>query len=380
MDDAARFLTRKGSEARLLRAAVEVIDREGIDGSSVGKVSAAADLTRPTFYAYFESMPGLFATMWLELGPTWLDTVADLSATPEQMGPGQVRVHRALTEVLAVAHRNPEVMEVVQPSLSQWWESVTAQGQFHAEKVSWLVGQRIGAELTSPIDPDARTSGVLSLVLAALSDRTSIPDGRQVAVDLPSLGTFDPVGTVDDAERLVLAAIDVISRSGVQGASMVRIARRARVSTGAIYPRFPSIDDVIERSFDYAMKAVVADNLARVQEAGSPHDYGVVVLSGLSPSRRTWRDYRIEIHLEARHRPFLSERLAASIRETNQILIQSSAFLRELPRDTVAPLPYLIHCLGIGLSVLQNAGVPVGVLDHPRLSVEVGNLLRSMSQ
>jgi AcrR family transcriptional regulator len=379
MDQTTTFLTRTTSEGRLLRAAVDVIASEGIDGMSVGKVSAAAELTRPTFYAYFESMSGLLATMWMELGPAWLETVPDLSSTPEQMDPARQRMHRAMLEVLATAHRNPEVLEVVQPTVAQWWESVVSQGQFHAEKVAWLVSQRIGADITAPIDPDATSSGVLGLVLAALPQAPSLPDGRDVSFDVPSLNTFDPVGTDDDDERLVLAAINVIARSGVRGASMARIARRAQVSTGAIYPRFPSIDDVIERSFDYAVRAIVADNFDRVQEAGSPHDYGMVILAGLSPSRRTWRDYRIEIHLEARHHPSLATRLAGSIREANEILVNSSEFLSRLPKQIVSPLPYLIHCLGIGLSVLQNAGVPVGGLDHPRISVEVGQFLRTMS-
>jgi len=379
MDHAARFLTRTTSEGRLLRAAVDVIDREGVDGASVGKVSAAAELTRPTFYAYFESMSGLLATMWMELGPAWLAAVSDLSSSPDQMDPARQRMHRAVLEVLAIAHRNAEVLEVVQPTVALWWESVVSQGQFHAEKVAWLVSQRIGAAITAPIDPDAMSSGVLELVLAALPHASSIPDGRDLSFEGPSLNAFDPVGTDDDNERLVLAAINVIARSGVRGASMARIARRAQVSTGAIYPRFPSIDDVIERSFDYAVRSVVADNFGRFQDAGSPHDYGLVILAGLSPSRRTWRDYRTEIHLEARHNPSLATRLARSIRDANELLVDSSEFLRRLPKQFAAPLPYLIHCLGIGFSVLQNAGVPVGSLDHPRLSVEVGRFVQSMS-
>lgn len=379
MDRAAQFLARKTSEGRLLRAAVDVVAREGIDGASVGKVSSAAELTRPTFYAYFESMTGLLATMWMELGPAWLATVSDLSSTPEHTDPARRQLHRALLEILATAHRNPEVLEVVQPTVAHWWDSVMEGGQFHAEQVAWLVGQRIGSEITEPIDPEANSSGVLGLVLAALPKASALPDGRKVDADFTSLNTFDPADSDDDIERLVLAAINVIARSGVRGASMARIARRAQVSTGAIYPRFPSIDDVIERSFDYAVRAIVADNFDRVQEAGSPHDYGMVIVAGLSQSRRTWRDYRIEIHLEARHNPSLASRLAGSIREANEILVNSSEFLSRLPKQIVSPLPYIIHCLGIGLSVLQNAGVPVGSLDHPRISVEVGRFLRTMS-
>jgi AcrR family transcriptional regulator len=136
---------------------------------------------------------------------------------------------------------------------------------------------------------------------------------------------------------------------------MARIVRRTQVSTGSIYPRYPSIDDIIDRSFEHAVRAIVEANFLRVKEAGSPFDYGLSVLAGLQPARRTWRDIRIEIHLEARHRPSLSERLLVGIRETNEVLIELSQFLRELPREVVGPLPYLAHSLSIGLSMLQNA-------------------------
>lgn len=69
-----------------------------------------------------------------------------------------------------------------------------SQGPFHAEKVALLVGQRIGAAITAPIDPDAMSSGVLELVLAALPQEPSIPDGRDLSFEGPSLNSFDPMG------------------------------------------------------------------------------------------------------------------------------------------------------------------------------------------
>jgi AcrR family transcriptional regulator len=371
------FAHRRENEAALLRAGIDVVARVGVDAASVGKVADEADLTRPTFYAYFESMPGLLASIWLELGPKWLGMLSDVAFDPAGSEEIEARTHRALTDILAAAHRVPEVLEVVQPTVAQWWTAVRSHGQFHAEKTSWLVAQRIGSMITGPIDPLVESSSVIAGVLAALPDAAAMPDGRESWDGLPEVGGFE-AGMDGGGDRVILAAIDVIARSGVRGASMARIARRAQVSTGSIYPRYPSIDDIIDRSFEHAIRAIVEANFLRVKEAGSPFDYGLSVLAGLQPARQTWRDFRIEIHLEARHRPSLAERLLVSIRETNEVLIDSSRFLRELPREVVGPLPYLIHGLGIGLSVLQNAGVPVDRLDHPRLSVEVGELLRNL--
>jgi AcrR family transcriptional regulator len=377
MDHVAKFLTRKTSEGRLLRAGVDLVDRLGVDAVSVGKVADEAGLTRPTFYSYFESIPGLFATIWQEVAPSWLRMLSDPEARQEDFDGVERTIHRAMTEILTVAHRVPEVLEVVQPTVAEWWREIQQHGQFHAEKVSWLVGQRIGMELTAPIDPEVVTSGIARTILAGLPAQATMPDGRDLSRNLPELSGISSASDNLDAQ-VIVAAIDVIARSGVKGASMIRIARRAQVSTGSIYPRFPSLDEVIDRSFEHALRAVVSDNLLRAKEAGTPADYGELIIAGLSPSRETWRNFRIEIHLEARHRPSLASRLAASIKESNDVIITTSPYLRRIPLDVVSPLRYFIYALGIGIAVLHNAGAPVARLDHPRLSVAFGNLIEKI--
>lgn len=377
MERAVQFSTKKSSETRLLRAGVDLIDRLGIDAVSVGKIADEAGLTRPTFYSYFESIPGLFATIWMEVGPQWLRRLSDLDVRPEEFDGSERTIHRAMIEILTAAHRMPEVFEVVQPTVAEWWRGVQREGQFHAEKVSWLVGQRIGSELTAPIDPEVVTSGIASTVLAGMPARSAMPDGRDVSGDLPELSGISSV-TDDFDVQVIVAAIDVIARSGVKGASMIRVARRAQVSTGSIYPRFASLDEVIDRSFEHALRAVVADNLLRAKEAGTPADYGELIVAGLSPSRETWRNFRIEIHLEARHSPPLASRLAASIKESNDVIITTSPYLRGIPLEVVSSVRYFIYALGIGIAVLHNTGIPVARLDHSRVSVEFARSIERM--
>jgi hypothetical protein len=95
-----------------------------------------------------------------------------------------------------------------------------------------LVGQRIGSELTAPIDPEVVTSGIASTVLAGMPARSAMPDGRDLSGDLPELSGISSV-TDDFDVQVIVVAIDVIARSGVKGASMIRVARRAQVSTGS---------------------------------------------------------------------------------------------------------------------------------------------------
>lgn len=220
MDDGTTSRKRTTSEGRLLRAAVDVIDRHGVDNVTVGAVCDVGGLTRPTFYTYFESMSGLFATIWMKLGPAWLAMISDPSLRPDQTDPARQREHRALLELLAISHRDAELFEIVQPTVAVWWESVASQGQFHAEKVAWLVGRRIGAAMTAPIDPGATSSELFELVLAALPATSTIPDGGDLSFDASSLNVFSPTEINDVNEHLMLAAIHAIASSGVRGASI----------------------------------------------------------------------------------------------------------------------------------------------------------------
>jgi AcrR family transcriptional regulator len=149
---------------------------------------------------------------------------------------------------------------------------------------------------------------------------------------------------------------------------MARVARKAHVSTGAVYPRFSKVDSLVESAFGEAVNEVIKQNFGLLVGTNfTAEDFGSFVLAGLLPERQVWRNFRVEIHLGARTRPALAARMAENLKETNaQVSTKLTAF--PIPYLTKGPIPYLVHAVGIGLAILQNAGLPVGSIDHRQIS------------
>lgn len=357
--------TQKAAMAGLIEAGVRAIAEQGIDQISVNSVSQAANTSRPTFYAYFGDINGLLAEIWLAKSKQWLAEVSDFEPPTTNFSAEASDLHRAMTEILAASHRIPEVEELVRPSMQLWWDELSKTSQMNQLKVIWLIGERLGVTLTDLIDPKVHEAQFIEAIIKAIPDDKSGNGG--VKFSLPPVSEPDIVDENLES-RLLKAAIEIISTGGVKSASMARVARKTQVSTGAVYPRYAKVDDLIEGSFDVAVGKVVQQNFELLQsENFTPEDFGLFVMAGLTPNRAVWRNFRIEIHLGSRGKPALTKRLAESIRLTNASVATKLTIYNQ-PELTSGPIPYLIHCIGIGLAMLQNAGIPVGELDHRQIS------------
>ena len=98
----------------VFQLAVIEIERVGVDNVTVSEICAVLGITRPTFYGRFGNIDGFIAETWLAVGVDWLDRLSNVeySARPGDLG---------IAEILTVARRRTEVLEVVFPSVSQWW-------------------------------------------------------------------------------------------------------------------------------------------------------------------------------------------------------------------------------------------------------------------
>lgn len=351
----------------ILDQSVLEIERVGIDQLSVSRLATSSGLSRPTFYAYFDDVHGLLAELWTSRGPAWLERIADWSSrdygSPVRIAP----LDRVLAEVLVVAHRVPEVFEVVQPAMTEWWKRVVADSEVSAVKSAWLVAERLGLILTHTIDPSVGVDMVVDSCYPYVSDDVSGETGVPVA----DFGELSPLVIPADEPNapLLQATIEVIARSGVKAASMARIARRASISTGSIYPRFPALGKLIETSFDAAMRSIVGQNFAVLpQTLQGAWDFGYYVSAALDPVRTTWRNFRLEILVAARHKPKLAAKVAATLDATR---LDLAARLAGLPHAELlaGSVGNLTHTVATGMSILQNCGLPVAGADHHHMSV-----------
>jgi AcrR family transcriptional regulator len=268
-----------------------------------------------------------------------------------------------MAEVFAVAHRIPELSEVVNPSISEWWQTRTHGSEYVALKVSWVVAARLGEILTYKVDSDVTQAVFGELFIWKLGHECQNPPPPLVSTALPRAN--DPLADTDAMDRRLMdAAVKVISTSGVAAASMTRISRTARVTTGAAYPRFSDSESLILTAFENWITEVTDENMSQIGPEGfGPDDFGLFVMAGLQANRKIWRNFRVEAHLEGSINLELAASMKATIRATNDRVVRG---LDQLPAtlNQKRAIAYWVHTIGIGMAILLNAGLAVDRLDH----------------
>ena len=357
------------SVAAFIAAGISGINECGADRLTVSQLTESAGATRPTFYSYFGNVAGLIAELWLARGEEFCSRILDPTFRLDIETPAVKAEMRALLEIFTVSRRFPEAAEIVTPWVQKWWEESDSDNAYVRLQNAWRVANRIGMWLTEPAEPRVLSASVLEAVLPLLG---SSPSGVPAHPEFAATPVISSPTLADDSMegKLLDAAIRVISGSGVNAATMSRIARNAHVTTGTIYPRFNSTELLLQ-SFERAVGVVTEQNFSLITPDGfSPDQFGAIVRAGLSPARKTWRDFRIEIYLEARYNNNLASHLRDALAVTNT---RVSDGLGQLPigkgeREAIA---YLVHTIGIGMAVLFNNGIPVDQMDHALITREL---------
>ena len=362
--------------SEIRKAGMKAISQKGIDRISVSQICDLAKNTRPTFYSYFGNIDGLLADIWISESDAFLSRLADPSY--QVMDTKFAVEDRALVEIFAIAHRVPEVSEVVNRQILSWWNGLTKGDDFKSLKFAWLIGERLGALLMLPVDPTVKTLALADKFLLSV-DKVATIKTKMTTDLLPAIS--DPKPKEQSVDELLLAAtVNVIANSGVKAASMARIARYAQVTTGSVYPRFSNISSLVIESFEFAAKHVVTQNLANTKDGSfGPDEFGLFVTAGLLARRKQWRNYRLEAHIEGRVNKSLAKRIQKSNAEVNA---QVSVALKRynIPDVVLEAATHLIHSIGIGFTLLFNAGIPLNELDHRRITRQIVVVFEQIAQ
>lgn len=357
-------------------AGISAINSSGIDRISVSLVCTVAESTRPTFYSYFGNVDGLLADIWLAECDEFLSRLADPAY--QVLNSKVAAKDRALIEIMAISHRNAEVSEVVNRKMQSWWKALAGNDEFKNLKYSWVIGARLGLLMMIPVDSTVKSLVISDQLLNSIDKVATIKN--KVTTDLlPPISDPEPVEQGVD-QMLLAAAINVIANSGVAAASMARISRFAQVTTGSVYPRYSSIADLVLASFEFAAKHVVRQNLANTKDGSfGPDEFGLFVIAGLLPRRKQWRNYRIEAHIEGRVNKPLAKRIQKSNHEVN---VQVSEALRRynVPEPVLVSATHLIHSIGIGFSMMYNAGISLNELDHRRITRQIVAVFETLAK
>ena len=108
------------NRGRLLLAALDQIDRIGIDNITAADLIGEAGVSRSTLYSYFGEVLGVVAEVWAACGAEWLTQVM---TQPER----NHDIDAAMVSLLCTARRAPLLNEVVQPDIDAVWASVAEQ-------------------------------------------------------------------------------------------------------------------------------------------------------------------------------------------------------------------------------------------------------------
>jgi AcrR family transcriptional regulator len=362
--------------SEIRKAGMKAISQKGIDRISVSQICDLAKNTRPTFYSYFGNIDGLLSDIWISEGDAFLSRLADPSY--EVMNTKLAVEDRALVEIFAIAHRVPEVAEVVNRQVLAWWSSLTKNDDFKSLKFAWLIGERLGALLMLPVDPTVKTLALADKFLLSV-DKVATIKTKMTTELLPAISDPAPREQSID-EQLLAATVNVIANSGVKAASMARIARFAQVTTGSVYPRFSNISSLVIESFEFAAKHVVTQNLSNTRDGSfGPDEFGLFVTAGLLARRKQWRNYRLEAHIEGRVNKPLAKRIQKSNAEVN-VQVSNALRLYDIPEVVLEAATHLIHSIGIGFTLLFNAGIALNELDHRRITRQIVVVFEQIAQ
>ena len=374
--------TKLSSFDELLNAGAAAVAAKGVDNVTVADVIKISGHSRPTFYSYFGDMNGLLAEIWIRFGrPRFSVEVEDNFEWQARTEPSE-GVDSALLQILCVSHRIAELQEIVVPDMREWWTSKTHGNTYIELRTAWVLAVQLGIGVSIHIDPENVQAGLVLPILRQMPDNmdgSPLLAGLGIAPDFPEAdAVFDNAETLE--QSIMKATMEVIANSGVSAASVARIARRCRVSTGTIYPRFATGQELVDKSFDAAILDVVQGNLEQASSVGFGFDqYGLTVVAGLGNNRRVWRDYRLEMHIAAMHDENLRHRMKPGFEVTRKMLVDSIASVPALGESLSQPLSYLMQVMALGLSILHNAGLPLKELDHRIVIRHIGASLAQTS-
>ncbi len=343
----------------------------GFDQITVNGLASEAGVARGTVYAYFGDVSGLFATLWSEVGFDWLQTMVDPASTAPS-SPDD----RAMLLLLTLARRNPTLLEVVLPDLNRTFAELRDRSDIALLRAIWMLTMRLGIETANAKLSEVEIGYLFLEMLAAMPDdaaqRVGIDPGAPLTVPpiTPSLPLVDTLDEV--SQRLVRATMQVVASSGVAAASMMRICRVARLSTGAATPRFPSLQQLHDFTFQQVMGDIVRGNTRQLPSVlNNPNIDSAIradlnaamFIASLSPERHLWRAYRQEVSLAACYDEHIADMLKGVYQDANEELLQ--AFLGMGVGDDLSQLTVVFNVLGAGgSSALALLDAPLRGLDH----------------
>jgi AcrR family transcriptional regulator len=186
----------------------------------------------------------------------------------------------------------------------------------------------------------------------------------------------DPDVAPDEAEdairdRLLSAATRVFARQGYEGTRILDVVREAGLSTGAVYGRFRSKNDLLRAAI-----VEQAGDVAHLDEPGTTRVADLIARMGQATSGELndRESVRLEAFVASRREPDIAQAIAeasSALRTSMQPLVEAAAVDGTVAGD-IDPeaVVFFVRTVGLGLLLQRAAGLPVPDSNAWRILVE----------
>ena len=306
------------NSAAILKALTQEATAVGLDGIAASSIAKRAGLTTGAIYSRFENNDEMLVALWEQVvaqkfGDHVRQTIHYLTAQEKiSLDPDLIaRLERPsvtlalAAEFVVVAQRNEVVGEVVIPQLNQWLHDAGLnKNSSPIECAGVALGASIvlGSILRSFI---TTTNPNLGLVLRGL--RQAYLTAQPTTTAPPVLKPLPVEANTGNAVRdaLINATAEVMAKTGFASATISRIARKSKLTSGTIYNAYDDKEKLMNDAVVELLKATQYQNIVAKQDASQDHrpNFGLTdsFQFGLIPSRQTWLRFRQECIIATRH-------------------------------------------------------------------------------
>jgi AcrR family transcriptional regulator len=319
MSPRAKSASAIANDNKIRDAAIDIAHQIGLQHLRFGHIVEHTGLTTGALYSRFADHNDLLATLWIDrlrepfvqlLNDAMNAFTSDDSQAVNQLAE---RLHKlskvewAAIEAVVIAPRIPELDEIVTEDVVECLGKLGLTPQFsgedvHGIKVITVVSLVLGCAFNSFIDKGVDDwKAIFALHRFVINDLKPVSNRKEL-----SHGPLPVSADTGDELRntLINATAEVIARSGIDGATLARIARRARMTSGAVYTLYEIKDELIADAIKVLMSAARSDTTSLVQESKVTGDTFTSTMQVYSlafdPTRRSFRRFRLEVLTSAR--------------------------------------------------------------------------------
>ncbi len=396
----AKSKATQENDARILDAGIAEAHSVGLDRIALRAVVRRCNLTSGAIYGRYEDADDFIASVWSERlssplfdflsnamgamlaveGAPSIESIAHTLANPP-------RTLAVGLEALVVGRRNDVLGDEVVDDFATWCEKWGLDGKadpaaraLHVVALSTVLGAAVYGFAEPKLDDWSLVLAIMSAAIRQTPTTSTKPPG--IGNELPNIevspGTGEPL-----RDALITATANVIGRAGYERATVSRIGRRAKLTGGAVYTRYESKDDLIIDTLDTLLSGAVAGTSELTEHGVTQGDLGESVgkiyTLGVAPSRRAWRQFRLETYVAARTRKEPRAALrrvhAAGLVRYHDMLVGRS----KMNDDMIRLVARGGQSIPLGLSIVESFEADLDELNFHPFSATLINLLRAAS-